>query len=230
MTDSAGGTIPLFIEGRIDFVVRLLGREHFDTAVDLGSRSNSVLPLTRATRRICVDLHDFSAQSADAHDAVECVQHDLEMPLPFSDRSHALILCMDVIEHVEKKQQLCREILRISRGTIVLSLPNTQNISYVLGLFRGCMSKQYRFNVPDGTDRHKWVPVYSDSQAFIQAAFKGCAVQSFDLYSPGLVSSVMKLLDPCLPGVLRRWARRLFVRNQVWLIKWMLTESGNGSS
>lgn len=54
------------------------------------------------------------------------IQHDLNQPLPFSDREFDLVTCIEVIEHLFNPASVLSEVRRILRddGFLVISTPN----------------------------------------------------------------------------------------------------------
>ncbi len=137
--------------------------------LDLGSRTGENLHYVGDrqpdSELIAVDYHNRT------EGGVKFVSHDLEHPLPFSDSSFDVVICNDVIEHVERKVQLALEIRRVGREAFVLSLPNTQHFKYVRGLMRGNMGKQYQFDCEDGADRHRWITYYASNFLFVNKYF-----------------------------------------------------------
>ncbi|MFF4788618.1 class I SAM-dependent methyltransferase [Streptomyces sp. NPDC001276] len=60
-------------------------------------------------------------------------------PLPFPDQSIDCIICADIIEHLADPWQILRELRRIIQpgGTVVVSVPNIQNVDIVQALVNG---------------------------------------------------------------------------------------------
>jgi len=145
--------------------------------LDLGSRDGKVLRDLSCrgsySRLVATDLHHRIDED------IEFVEHNLENLLPFEDNSFDIVICTDVLEHVEQKRQLIGEIQRVSREWVVISLPNTQHRKYVRGLRKGYMGKQYRFLVDDGVDRHRWITFYKDNVSFVEEYF--LIVQQIDV-------------------------------------------------
>lgn len=103
---------------------------------------------------------------------MEFISHNLETPLPFDDDSFDVVICTDVMEHLENKHQLAREIARVSRKGVIVSLPNTQHRRYVKGLRKGDMGGKFVFAQEDGLDRHRWITFYDDNIAFFDRYFQ----------------------------------------------------------
>jgi SAM-dependent methyltransferase len=176
--------------------------------LDCGSRDGALLKYaaaaTDAGRLVAIDIHNR------VEAGVEYVAHDLEQRLPFGDDSFDIVICNDVLEHVEHKRQLMRELLRVTAQHAIISLPNTQYYKYVLNLMRGHMSKQYDFLVEDGVDRHRWVTYYWANESFI-ASQPGVAVIANVDVSPG-PRTLVRALYAWLP-------RKFIVFNQVFLLR-----------
>ncbi len=106
--------------------------------LDCGSRDGVLLKhaaaATDAGRLVAIDFHNRVEEGR-----VEFIAHDLEQLLPFGDDSFDIVICNDVLEHVEHKRQLMRELLRVTAHHAIISLPNTQYYKYVLNLIRGDM-------------------------------------------------------------------------------------------
>lgn len=62
--------------------------------------------------------------------AVECLEADLNRPLPVADASVDVVTALEIVEHLENQYQFLREIARVLRpgGHAVLSTPNEHNI------------------------------------------------------------------------------------------------------
>ena len=156
---------------RLAHTHRVLQKLAFEgiSVLDLGSRDGSALkPLFDrpiGAHLVATDFHNRVENGIEFHSV------DLEHPLPFESASFDCVICTDVIEHVERKQQLTREIKRVSRSKIIISLPNTQHRAYLGGLKRGNMGEKYVFDVEDGVDRHRWVTFYDENRKFVEKYF-----------------------------------------------------------
>lgn len=53
----------------------------------------------------------------------EYIQGDI-YNMPFEDNSADIVICTEVLEHLEKPEQAVRELLRVSRRYILLTVPN----------------------------------------------------------------------------------------------------------
>jgi methionine biosynthesis protein MetW len=178
--------------------------------LDCGSRDGALLRALGERRKVeslvALDWHNR------VENGVEFISHNLETPLPFDDRSFDVVVCNDVLEHVELKKQLFSEILRCAGHYVVISLPNTQYWTYIRGLIKEDigMSKHYNFLVEDAVDRHRWVTYYHQNLQFIEKNLG----PDFDV-----VKLINTLPDKRVPLFLAEKFRKFFVFNQVFLIK-----------
>jgi SAM-dependent methyltransferase len=137
------------------------------SVLDVGARDMVLLRSLgdSVPKRTALDL-DFPARL----EGVEAVQHDLRQSLPFKSNSFDFVACLDVIEHIDDKERLFDDLLRVARIGLVVSLPNINCIDYLRSAVRGRpLSKHYRFMVDDFADRHRWAPSYGEIFAWADA-------------------------------------------------------------
>lgn len=107
------------------------------------------------------------------------IQIDLEKTerLPFGDNFFDVVVCTDVLEHLDNLHNVLTEIIRMSKSYIILSLPNPWS-----GIWRsivnntiyqgGLDNKEKRwlkfYGLPDekAVDRHKWFFSFSEAEKF----------------------------------------------------------------
>lgn len=134
------------------------------TVLDLGSRTGDNLRyidnIVNKSKLVAIDLYNKTEGNLLFR------KEDLENKLTYADSSFDIVICNDVLEHINNKNSLLSEITRISKKHIICSLPNTQHISYIRGLKKGNMGKQYTFLQDDNLDRHKWITYYNDNISF----------------------------------------------------------------
>ena len=75
---------------------KLEGIEYLDTAIALGKKTYSDIKITKGT------IYD----------------------LPYGDNSFDLVLCTEVLEHLEEPQEALKELVRVSKKYLVISVPN----------------------------------------------------------------------------------------------------------
>lgn len=119
----------------------------FHTALDYGTGTGIMLPfLSRVSDRVvALDVHTEPASKlcqTRRLENVEVCRVD-GPPVPLPNGSVSLILCLDVLEHVENLEQVVAELARVleDNGILIMSGPS-ENVAYRLGRwaagFRGC--------------------------------------------------------------------------------------------
>ena len=98
------------------------------------------------------------------------IQIDLEKTerLPFDDASFDCIICTEVLEHLDAAHRVFDEMVRVSRGAMIISLPNcwrTMRSRIIKG--RGT-PRFYGLPVEKPEDRHKWFFNVADVVAFFE--------------------------------------------------------------
>ena len=91
--------------------------------------------------------------------------------LPFDDQSFDTVLCLDVLEHLEKIHYVFDELCRVSKEFVVLSLPNPW-MGFYKFLRRGhALSydpmKFYGLPLEPPEDRHRWFFSAEEAERFI---------------------------------------------------------------
>ena len=100
-------------------------------------------------------------------------QVDLEKELlPFPDRSFDVLLCLDVLEHVENIYALFDDLCRVARRHVIIALPNPWADFYGMlrhGEYRpGKPMKYYGLPNENPGDRHKWFFSAVEAEEFIR--------------------------------------------------------------
>lgn len=72
------------------------------------------------------EVHAVDQNSQFSHEGVKQITQSLENPLAFPDNHFGNVLAWDILEHVEKEEQLLAEIVRVlqSDGVLLLSVPH----------------------------------------------------------------------------------------------------------
>jgi len=86
----------------------LSGVDNFDKAIELGKKVNPSLKIKKG------DIYN----------------------LPYKDNSFDLVLCMEVLEHLEKPDKALDELKRVSKKYVLLSVPN-EPLFTLQRIFRG---------------------------------------------------------------------------------------------
>lgn len=149
---------------------------------------------------------------------------DLEVNLekqsiPFPDGSFDCVLCLDVLEHLENIHEVFDELCRVSRGHVVISLPNAwANFYHMLRLKEHAPDRPMKFyNLPlePPEDRHKWFFSLDEARRFIRhrAGKNGMRVVQMD--SDAHDSDPRSVDGWGWRGRVRQWARRMLFRRDL---------------
>jgi len=146
---------------RIEVVLDFIGRRRPTSVLDIGARDLSMLAALDPSivrRRAAVDLEFRGSASG-----IETCRHDLRQALPYGAGEFECVTALDVLEHIEDKQRVFRDLVRVSAKYVVVSLPNINSITYLVSMIRGRpLSAHYRFSTADHGDRHRWAPSYPE--------------------------------------------------------------------
>lgn len=106
-----------------------------ESFLDLGCGTGEYLSDTNESVefKYGLDLSSHYLIRCKKHEATDLIQGSLEK-LPFKNRIIDCVLCSEVIEHIYTPQTTIREILRISRKTIIISTPNHGILRKIMAL------------------------------------------------------------------------------------------------
>lgn len=144
------------------------------TLLDVGARDRAL------AKHLPPDLTYVAADIAPGLD----LQWNLEEPIDAPDNAYDVVAALDVLEHVEQIHQAYRELLRITRRKLFVSLPNMTCLSLRLQFFAaGHLGGKYDLLPEHQGDRHRWLTGYRQICAFIghHARSAGCAVTQYDI-------------------------------------------------
>jgi SAM-dependent methyltransferase len=92
---------------------------------------------------------------------------DLNKGLPFGDSSQDTVVALDVLEHTDDIHSSFKELLRVARHYVIVSLPNgyvvDSRIKFLLG---ERISGKYGLPPSPPTDRHRWLFSFREAMAF----------------------------------------------------------------
>jgi SAM-dependent methyltransferase len=141
-------------------------------------------------------------------------QVDLEkQPIPFGDDSFDVVLCLDVLEHLENIHLVFDELCRVSSKFVVISLPNPWADFYNM-----LRSKNYKLGYPmkfyglpleKPEDRHKWFFSCDEAEKFVQYRAK---INNFNIIQ--MDYDGMRNEGRGIDGLMRRWARSVLFQNK----------------
>jgi SAM-dependent methyltransferase len=99
------------------------------------------------------------------------IRIDLEKErLPFADGEFATVVCTDVLEHLENVHAVFDELCRVSRGNIIISLPNCWHGMWRMLAARHAYTsgKYYGLPAERPADRHRWFFSANEAMDFLQ--------------------------------------------------------------
>lgn len=99
---------------------------------------------------------------------------NVERGLPFRDGDFDVVVALDVLEHVDDIHRAARELGRISRRAVIISLPNLYDIKYRLNHLMGRpLSAKYGLPPDPPGDRHRWFFSLVEARQFVSAFCEG---------------------------------------------------------
>jgi 2-polyprenyl-3-methyl-5-hydroxy-6-metoxy-1,4-benzoquinol methylase len=108
--------------------------------LDFGAGKGRFLQeLLKLPYRGTITCADLMPQPDDLPENVRWIQSDLNEPLALPDHSFDVIVCMEVIAHLENPRSVFREISRLLRpgGTLLLTMPNQESLRAFTALITG---------------------------------------------------------------------------------------------
>ena len=102
------------------------------------------------------------------------VRADLDAGLPFREGSFDVVVALDVLEHIEGIHGGIRELARVSRGVVIVSLPNLYDVKYRVAHALGRpLSGKYGLPAAPVGDRHRWFFSLTEARGFVRAFCEG---------------------------------------------------------
>ncbi len=135
--------------------------------------------------------------------------------LPFEDNSFQCVFCIDVLEHLDNLHSMFQELVRVSKGFVVISWHNCW-VNARLPLYRGHGNiSHYGLPLERPVDRHKWFFNLTQSLEFIQAHEKDGQFRIKELFAgekprPALLRKVRRVRYPRQTDYLNRYAHTLW--------------------
>jgi hypothetical protein len=122
-----------------------------------------------------------------------------QTPYPFQDCSFDVVLCLDVLEHLENIHTVFDECCRIAEKYIIISLPNpyADFIRFLYtGKYMGRMKdmKFYGLTPEPEQDRHRWFFSPTDAKEFIECRSRKnkFSVAHYDQYGDLVINEMQR--------------------------------------
>ncbi|HUV95800.1 MAG TPA: methyltransferase domain-containing protein [Anaerolineae bacterium] len=104
-----------------------------------------------------------SADIVPGHDYTWNLEHHIPAP----DASFHMVAALDVLEHLDHLHGALRELLRITRRTLFISLPNEATVIHRLTfLLHGTIGGNH--HLAPNIDRHRWLVTYHHAAALMR--------------------------------------------------------------
>jgi len=132
---------------------------------------------------------------------------DLESgPLPYKDNSFDVVLCFDVLEHLENIYDVFDELCRVAKKYVIISLPNPYSNFFGYLKYGNYTENQhikfYGLPLEKPKDRHKWFFSVEEAVGFVKyrAIKNNMNIVQVDIEgeNEGLQLSIKKLIYRCI--------------------------------
>lgn len=146
---------------RIQFASNLINFLNGELILDLGCRDQILKKYLKGNfNYIGVDYANLNEENF--------IKHNLEDGLPNLDQKIDIIVCLDVLEHIDNSHNLRDDIFKKATKKVIIALPNMAYYKFRLNfLFKGELSGKYPFGEKKPADRHKWITNIDNIKKFI---------------------------------------------------------------
>ncbi len=146
-------------KGRAAFIAKAFAAELAASAsvLDVGSDVNTLKQLV-GPKVTGIDLY------GEPDIRVDFEQDQLTR---FKDREFEMVVCTEVLEHLDNFHDMARECFRVSDRYVLISLPNSLSLFTKWNIvFHGTAGKFYGLPLEKPDDRHRWFFGYQDVDRF----------------------------------------------------------------
>jgi SAM-dependent methyltransferase len=177
---------------RSQYVARRFAPYLADSVLDVGCYEAPLRELLAGTRYVGVDF----AGKPDI-----TLNLDTREPLPFGDASFRCVICIEVLEHLENLHHVFGELVRVSSGHVIVSLPNCwRDARRPIERGRGHFA-HYGLPQDPPPDRHRWFFSYTEACDFLRgrAALHGLEVVELfgtEMHRGAVVRAARRVLYP----------------------------------
>ena len=149
-------------EERYEFIFKLFKNFIKNSVLDVGCSEGYLKKyLTDDIKYVGIDIE------GDPEFIVDLEKDKLTM---FKDKSFFIVICTEVLEHLDNLHEIFDELARVSKKYIIISLPNSW-FQFKFPLIRGKSKTDFRFyGLPKNNppDRHKWFFNYEQALEFVK--------------------------------------------------------------
>lgn len=145
-----------------------------------------------------LDLSDLAVAKCQAK-GFDCRLFDFDNAvLPFSDGSFETVVALDVLEHLYQPQELLKEMKRLARKNLILSVPNFNSLPARLQVLFGRVPQN---NLPKKGHLY-WFNLAVLSKLLADSGLKIQAVKSHTFWEKRpLIGGLMKFLNSLMPAL-----------------------------
>jgi len=148
-------------KGRANFIAKKFNKEisYSKRILDVGCDYNT-LKKNIGNKVVGVDLYG---------DPDIKIDFEKEKLAQFKDNEFDLVVCTEVLEHLENFHEMIDELFRVSNKYILISLPNCLDIFTKWNIvFHNHIGKFYGLPLSKPEDRHRWLFGYLDIDNFFE--------------------------------------------------------------
>lgn len=149
-------------KGRAAFIAKIFEKElsQSRSILDVGCDYNTLKHLL-GTKVTGVDLYGDPDYKVD---------FEKEKLSRFKDEEFDMVVCTEVLEHLENLHEMINEIFRVSNKYVLISLPNCADFFTRINIFfTGNIGKFYGFPQEKPEDRHRWFFSHINIEDFFKA-------------------------------------------------------------
>jgi SAM-dependent methyltransferase len=106
-------------------------------------------------------------------------------PLPARDDEYEVVVCTEVLEHLDEFHFVVGEIARVARKYAIVSLPNIFNWHFRLKTLLGGTGKFYGLPLEKPEDRHRWWFHPSQAERFFRSHPRFVVLEEYYHYGRG---------------------------------------------
>lgn len=158
---------------RLPMCADLINQNYTDySLLDIGCRTMALRPYLKNCKEYC---------GTDLMPAEGVIQCNLEEGLPqIKDNAYDIVVALDVLEHLENAHLVLKEMIRVARKAVFVSLPNMHYITFRKNFLLGKgISGKYGLPVDPILDRHRWVLSFDEAKAFVEQNAKPYKAETF---------------------------------------------------
>jgi SAM-dependent methyltransferase len=183
-------------------IVKALGGLKFTSLLDVGGAEGYKAALVKKIFNVSVRSCDLSAEASRRAEEIFGVPGEpVDIAnLPYEDNSFDVVLCSETLEHVTDIQRATRELLRVAKSAVVITVPKES---------REEVERNIREKVPHGHIHAL------DLSSFSWLEREGVKVVGRPISSRGLLSFPMKVLAAEPDSRPNRRASEVFIHNKI---------------